>query len=516
MTVAVVGSLVLLPTYFSFFYEGVGVHSRTGPLPREVAVSSNALDPAALVTLISPYFSLLKYQQSLTLWPLTDVSSCSVYVSALGLTLAILALVTRPRETWRWYLTALAGLGLMLAVGQALPLRGWLYDWLYPTRFFRHAAMFRLYFVFVLAILALLGVKDLAGTLQHGLPAGSATSRRLIPVAMIVIAVLASVTYYIALPADARSGADAERGHWHVLIAWGAVCGLAALYSFMPLLRRAVWVPVMMIVLSSADALLTARLAQNTMFSVRDDDLDWWNRQDQLHSPDIQLTGRGLVRTRWACESDPPCQEPNAWAMITKVPALDTYSPATNEFHEVIKAHPVLSQMALGSNRVWFASAVAVARPDAATFRAFVKRSEVLGTPPLLLHPRETLMVSQPLESVLDETQIAALPAAEPITIRLDRYTPETLTFSVDCPRAGWLLVTDRWARSWTAFVDGHRTTVYGGDFIFRAVRVAEGANRVSFVYHPLGFPWLLIVGWGTLATVAVVSVTAIADLTKP
>src|SRR4029434_5878847 len=45
---ALVGSAVLAPSYFGFFYEGAGTHSRVGELSREVALSENALTTGAL------------------------------------------------------------------------------------------------------------------------------------------------------------------------------------------------------------------------------------------------------------------------------------------------------------------------------------------------------------------------------------------------------------------------------------------------------------------------------------
>jgi hypothetical protein len=144
-TAGLVGALCLLPTYVSFFYEAKGVHVRRDPLPRDVVVDNNALDPGALVSSVSPYFAALKIYRP-SLWPQTDVSSVSVYTGGSVLVLGFAALALAPRSGWRWFLAVLSVVWIGIAVGSALPLRGWLYDWVYPTRFFRHAAMFRLYF----------------------------------------------------------------------------------------------------------------------------------------------------------------------------------------------------------------------------------------------------------------------------------------------------------------------------------------------------------------------------------
>jgi len=151
-----------------------------------------------------------------------------------------------------------------------------------------------------------------------------------------------------------------------------------------------------------------------------------------------------------------------------------------------------------------------------------MRRTETLGEPPLVVHsPEELLRVGTPpteLSARLTEgnalnaanadqiARIQKLPAAEKVAVNLLKYLPDELVFNVQCPADGWLLVTDRWARSWRAEVNGKPTTVYGGNFIFRAVRVAAGQNTVKFTFHPFGFPWLVVISWGTLAVVAAYS----------
>ena len=55
-----------------------------------------------------------------------------------------------------------------------------------------------------------------------------------------------------------------------------------------------------------------------------------------------------------------------------------------------------------------------------------------------------------------------------------------------------------------SARVNGQPAEVFGGDFIFRAVRVRAGKNRIQFDYRPAGWPILPIISWGTLALVFV------------
>ena len=104
-------------------------------------------------------------------------------------------------------------------------------------------------------------------------------------------------------------------------------------------------------------------------------------------------------------------------------------------------------------------------------------------------------------------TSIGNLPAIEKIDVELSRYAPEEIVFKVTCPTNGWLLVTDRWARSWQAGVNGRATDVYPANFIFRAIRVPAGENEIKFTYRPFGFPWLILVSWGALFVITSVSI---------
>ena len=56
----VVGTIILSPLYLAFFVEGKGYSDRAGPLPRQHAIDSNALDPFAPVSLASPYLPTLQ------------------------------------------------------------------------------------------------------------------------------------------------------------------------------------------------------------------------------------------------------------------------------------------------------------------------------------------------------------------------------------------------------------------------------------------------------------------------
>src|SRR5262249_11210935 len=136
---------------------------------------------------------------------------------------------------------------------------------------------------------------------------------------------------------------------------------------------------------------------------------------------------------------------------------------------------------------------------------AYQIRAATTGGFPVIVHsPALMLGLKQHENAVSKEAeQIANLPPAEKVTVKLLKYSPDELSFDVQCPADGWLLITDRWARSWKGEVNGRQAQVYGGNFIFRAVEVSAGQNRVRLTYRPFAFPWLILLSWGVLAGVS-------------
>jgi len=516
-----VGWAVLSPAYVAFFVEGAGTHSRVGALDREWAVSSNALHPGALSTFASPYLTIVKLSDQMTgtnqLWPYTDVSCSSVYSGAVISALALLALFRRPRDTWRWWLIALAALSLACALGQALPLRGWLYDWFYPMRFFRNAAFFRFYYLFAVSVLALLATRDLDIAIRHS--AEGTWSRFLAASLCVASAALFVFVTFTSLPFVTRP-ITFILGFVHALWVWLGVCCAAFIGWKLPSPSRQWAFPVLLLALAGSDAFLTSTISKQTMINTRPDYVNRWQRLDKEHSPVLDLTHNGFLREELSCYPNPPCKELNNDQLITKVPVFNSYV-SYNDFHLEMVSHLILKQMAVGGERVWFSRDVGQVQPTRSNFEAFVRRTEILGEPPIVVHaPEELLRLGAPATEVLARptdgnasndasagiadqiAQIERLPASEKIAVDLFKYLPDELVFNVQCPTDGWLLVTDRWARSWRAEVNGKPVAVYGGNFIFRAVQVTEGQNSIRFIYRPFGFPWLVIISWGTLAGV--------------
>ena len=518
-----VGIAVLSPTYYMFFAEGAETNARTGPLNREVAILSNALDPGALSTLSSPYLAALKAKNQLygsgQMWPATDLSMCSIYSGVVVTAFAMLALLTRPRDRWRWWLILLAALSVSCSLGGALPLRGWLYDWVYPMRFFRHSAIFGFYFVFTLCALALIGFRDF----QASIEGGDKISRRFLTVSLIcATAAFAVFLCVVTFGDEASIGFKQAMAIWLVVSGvWLAIVGVALLLKFRPASLRMSYFPVILLAIAASDAIITCTVSQGTIASTEADDLARWESLDRRHSSILDLTPNGLMREQNPCSAtavlnrrpDPnphtavPC--PFSDQLITKIPVLESYSTLTNPFHLRMASHPILKEMAIGIERIWFCNEAAEVPTTEEYFLAFLKRAEALRSPPLLIDSRQAVIMgpedaAHPKGAGEVAGRIEQLPACDRIPVRVVKYDPEVLAFDCSCPSDGWLLVTDRWGSGWRARVNGESTEVQIGDFIFRAIRVHAGENSVCFSYHPPLFPWLLILSWTTLGCTAV------------
>jgi glucose/arabinose dehydrogenase len=255
--------------------------------------------------------------------------------------------------------------------------------------------------------------------------------------------------------------------------------------------------------------LLTSALARPTILATGTA-VTRWDRLDERHSRSLDLAATtGLLRLDSDCTSAPGERCKRNDQLITKVPVFRSGATQKNVFHETMVADPVLHAMATGAARTWFSGTVASVAPSRAAFDRFRARASEAGRPPLLVHPPQTMLRDDGTDGVLDPAQapIERLTPVEPIRVELHDYRPDRLRFSVTAPAPGWVLVTDRWARSWEAVVNGETTRLSAGNFIFRAVPVREGRNMVDLTYRPRLMPALVILSWGTLGIVLMLSV---------
>jgi hypothetical protein len=125
------------------------------------------------------------------------------------------------------------------------------------------------------------------------------------------------------------------------------------------------------------------------------------------------------------------------------------------------------------------------------------------------LYPRATLTTTRDVLTQLTHTTPARLEAAlvepadaprdlpaasfRPVDGRLLSFARTSLTFEIDAPAAGILVVNETWAPWWHAYVDGSETRVFRANYFLRALVVPPGTHRVELVLKVPLYRGLLI-----------------------
>lgn len=486
-----VGVVILSPLLVSYMKESKGYSDRSKPLDRKTAVTSNALHPAALFTLASPVFPVVKLAIGANkIWEYNDLSTMCLYTSAAAMALALLALAAAPRDGWRWWLFLMAALALAIAMSAVFPLRGWMYDYIPFENFFRHPAMTRAYFIFFICVLALT-----AGGNIKPIASGQPSVSTRMMMATLAAAAVALILFLAGIRSVHQAGGVFENttAVLHFIIAWGGITLAAVYYHFHSGREggRILFISAL-IAIAIADAALNLAVSSPIVF----------NPKSRYHNLEgIRITSLEMGKTGFNREAE----SRDCFNMIIKVPAYMTYPGAlvSNNFLDMFK-EPVLLDMYTGAERIWFSPSPAELPPTQAAFSAFMNMARSTGAPLFVLHGPGAMTGG----ATDDINGYADALANEPPAIRasfdITEYTPTTLAFSLEAPEAGWILVTERWARSWKAWVNGGETDIRGGNFAFRAVKVAKGKNAVRFAYEPPMWIPLLALSWGTILVVAV------------
>ncbi len=496
-----VALVVFSPVLFGFFYEGLGYHSRVGALSRDWAVSVNALDPGAIATFGSPYLPLLKFSAP-ALWRDNDISSCSIYAGGSVTVLALLAVFGRNRG-FRWWLAAIAVLSICLAVGNFLPLRGWLYDFVIPTRYFRHSSLFRAYYIFSACILALKGARDLD---RESSMADSPAWKKLpwIAAACALGAGLAIVLTTWSVGRTVRSfHPPLEWAHFGVV--WGGLAIIGLIAVFVSPLARMNWVIPAFIVIASCDAILTRFISSPTIQAEDWKSVARWRLLDRQHNASVSPVS--YRREEQLCIED-TCGKNDQ--LIEKVPVLSAYSTQENWFHTQTLASNALRPMALGEQRSWFAAQAPQYPWTKGCFLMLEREARAAGRPPIVIHAPGALLQSAPAtwENTSDSEGCAALAQAPgtamAASIVITRSETALLDLVFDAPSDGWLLLTDRWARSWHVTINSRPEPLWCANFIFRGVQVKKGENKIEFGYSPDVTVFLAALSWCTLAAIGI------------
>ena len=485
--VALVGVVILAPSYASFRYEIAGFSDRSRPLPRETVLALGvgfdwlgALANPLVVLATGPGPTGVS----------ADPSMLPVYF---GSVLPVLALFGMRRgrrsRSWTWVVAAAGGLCLGVSLGASLPLRGWLYDLVPPTRFFRHPTMFRGFFILATAMLAADGARVIDERVRRGAETPGNSLRPLaVGAGACGVAALAAVLWVFSTTTNDWAARLAWLAELHAGIAWfglAAVCAAAVRWAGC---RR--WLPAALVALSVGDLVATYVLSRGMVYTVEP-----LAAAAAVPAPVGDPGPAGFGRYLGKYNND---------NLYQPHPTLVSYAAMTNDLLAAWRQDHLLAIGVLGTQRIWFSPTAPCVPPSPEGFAAFRDRVHELRGLVLLRHDPAAMLESglgRPLPDAA-RAAIAAAPRAQLVPYQVSDYRADDLSLRVTCPQAGFLLVTDRWARSWTATVNGRPVPVEGGDFLFRLVPVAAGENLVVMQFR---LPWLfplVALSWATLAAV--------------
>lgn len=499
--ILIIGSCILLPPYLGFFLEGPGFSNRAGTLSRELVCSDQAFDPASLTSFASPFVPILNLKLYFDdLHPRPNRTKCGIYTGILVWVFFIFALVSKPRDKWRWWIFGTGVFFMICSVSDSLPVRGWLYDWFLPFRYFRHSMMFRDYFIFTCTLLSMYGVKDFQEPI---LKAGIGISKRFCVVSLLV-SLTAIGTYYSVWVRHSERYEFAEP-NIHVLM-WAGLILISGMVLFLRGRKKGIIVA-LFVVLAVLDAYQTNYISR-WMMTYGGDAMRTRTLVDEKHNPNLDLIQNGLDRKELFFGETLKYSGKNHQL---KVPVLSATLPMFNCFLTTTSEHKILREMAVGTERTFFCENPVTASPGHGNMAQLMNRCDKLSRPVFIITPPDTMKdVFKGDLFQTDPQEIAAIGNAPPavnIPVTLIRYVPDELSFSVDSPQDGWILVTDRWTRGWDVEVNGVPKRVWGGNFIFRAIPVVSGVNEVSFRYAPFGHPWLIFLSWTLLFGIALYSI---------
>jgi hypothetical protein len=69
-------------------------------------------------------------------------------------------------------------------------------------------------------------------------------------------------------------------------------------------------------------------------------------------------------------------------------------------------------------------------------------------------------------------------------------YRPNHVSLNVEEGLGGWLVLADVWFPGWTCTIDGQPSAIHRADYLFRAVRLPDGAHQVVFTFAPASYRW--------------------------
>jgi hypothetical protein len=114
------------------------------------------------------------------------------------------------------------------------------------------------------------------------------------------------------------------------------------------------------------------------------------------------------------------------------------------------------------------------------------------------LNPAETAVADQRFKRMLQAP--AATDSTDVQTIRLTKYQPNELTYTVESTKPGLVVFSEIYYPGWRAFLDGEEITLGRVDWTLRAANVTAGKHQLQLTFHPVSIQRTETVAWMGLA----------------
>jgi len=505
LILAFISLLIASPSYVGFCIEGPGFTHRSVELPKEQSSTINAFSPRLLSSFTSPYIPILNIQFYLEPGQMRwdkNTSCAGIYCSVIVFVLFVFSLIVYPIKTWRWILFFTGFLYLICAMSQDFPLRGWLYDLIFIFRYFKQSAIFSYYTIFIIALLGSYGASDLINAIKLR---DSRTLRRFSFVAL--CSTFFAVNLYAVIFFRYSVDYSFRYPNIHFVSMWTSICIAAFFFLFSNLKKKILYSGFLLLLAFSVfDAFFTYFIS-SSMMVYSGGNLEKRSKLNLRHVSSIDLNDKGLERLDQHFGENPLNVGRN---LLLKKPIIKSYLPLKNSIYDSMIKNPVLKSMAMGKDRFFFSSETVCVSPSYPNLKALGVRCRMLNRPCFIITNPDLMEnlfkrdLSQSEQS--DIEKISGLKPAVPIQFDLISYKPDEIVFNYNCVTDGWLLVTDRWSKSWRASVNGNNVRVWGGNFVFRAIPVKKGLCRIEFHFKPVYLIWLICLSWGTLLLILCIS----------
>ncbi len=553
------GAVQLLPlmelAQFSPRYAGVDYRFAT----------SFALPPANLLTLLFPYFFRDAQNGYWSPWFRWD---STVYVGIATLILALLAIV-RVRSRYTLFFTLLAAAGLLLAMGDYLPIKLYAVLWKLPVfSMTRVPSRFTFFTVIGLAALAAQGATWLERRLQQaaGVPGGKQRSKSVL-LAIALALVLAgglwwglqqASTWVTAHPGEALSllnryyprdrmnplidtpSQDVLAGLRYSLqtgdvwtrntLLWLALSAslLAGWYRLRRL--RLLW-QAALVALVAADLLLFARdfhpRVSRQDLAPRSAVVDFLRANNGMHRVyvawPVTLLGANRLLPYAVAEAG------GYSSLVTKrynayVGAMqqqpERFLDMMNVRYVVVSPQSANNQLA-SATKVFEEGSYAVYERQNLLPRAYIVHQARMASSPrsalsilreASFDPRTTVVLEQ---TPAGSDQIAGA-AADTDKATVLSYGSEAVNVQTVTTQESYLVLSDTYYPGWQAEIDGKSAPLIQANYLFRAVRVPRGQHIVRFAFRPasvaVGGLISLLTGLGILAAAALASLRLFVD----